>query len=276
MLFFIVLYIAFAIIIIKIIFASTKRKKIRYSAIVIAIIFPFWDTILNNPIYKILSDNIPEIERYQPYEKIKGFYVDFVPQGNIAYSMFSHNTFENNYSIYYHKLENRNKEKIAYKKFYYKATWLNNSSSPTCFPPQPSSVEDDYINLIKNNWCISVKEIEESEMTKYWKVDNKIVFHIPLLNMNIYIVDFFVSDRHTGKNFFRLRDVFVDQSWLSSLNIVSGTKYIRSGTKYTHARYTHYKEGKYFEFPDHNIIKILDSKELPDIRSNEEVEKSKF
>lgn len=256
-------YIALAISIVKIVYSKTESKKVRYSTIAVAIFLPFWDMLLHYPVYWILSNTVPEIERYQPYEKVEGFYEDYIPRGNIAFNMFLHNTFENNLSIYYDKRGDYNKEKKAYEKFYYKATWLNDSSSPTCFPPQPSTVEDDYINLIKNNWCISVKQIEESEMTRYWKVSRRKTFYFPLLYMNIYVVDFFVSDRLTGKKFFRLRDVYVDRSWLTAVNIVSGNKSTRSGTKYTYARSGN--SGKYFEFPDYNIIKILDSKELPKI-----------
>ena len=96
-------------------------------------------------------------------------------------------------------------------------------------------------------------------MTKYWGLGAQKVRHIPILYLNVYVVDFFVTDRHTGKNIFRLRDVFVDESWLTALNVVSGRKSARSGTEYTSG------SGYGFRFPDYKILKILDSKELPDL-----------
>jgi len=223
------------------------RKKIYI--VIIVIILPFWDMIINEPIYKLLRSTVPEIERYKPYKKVEGFYEDFIPSGNIAFNMFLHNTFEKKYSIYFDKQGE-----------YYKAFWLNNSKSPTCFPPQPSTVEEEYIEYINKNWCISVIQIDKSEMTKYWKLTKKEVFHFPILYLNIYVVDFFVSDRNTGDPFFRLRDVYVDKSWLTALNLKDGKKGIRSGTKYTYST-----KDRNFNFPDYKIIKLLDSKSLPKI-----------
>jgi hypothetical protein len=94
-------------------------------------------------------------------------------------------------------------------------------------------------------------------MTKYWELSTKIVAHIPILYFNVYIVDFFVSDRNSGEHFFRLRDIYVDRSWMTALNIVSGNKAIKSGTGYTYT-----SNGKHFTFPDYNIIKLLDSENL--------------
>lgn len=94
------IYIALAVLIVKVIYKKTDIKKIRYSAIALAIFLPFWDMLLHYPVYWILSNTVPEIERYQPYEKVEGFYEDYIPSGNIAFNMFLHNTFENNLSIY--------------------------------------------------------------------------------------------------------------------------------------------------------------------------------
>jgi hypothetical protein len=246
--------------IVRYVYTKTGNNKKRYLVIAIAILLPFWDMILHYPVYWILSSTVPEVERYKPYEKVEGFYEDYIPGGNVAYNMFLHKTFENKYSIYFEEDDKYNKKERRWDKKYYKAFWLNNSNSPTCFPLQPSTVEGKYIELINNNWCISVEEIDESQMTKYWELNTKEVFHLPIFYLNIYIVDFFVSDRHTGEPFLRYRDVFVDRSWLTAINFVSGRKSVKSGTKFTYG-----SSGGGFHFPDYNIIKILDSKELPNI-----------
>ena len=237
-----------------------KNKIIKYTVISLVFLLPFWDMIIHTPVYCILSSTVPEITRYQPYKKVEGFYEDFIPRGNIAYNMFFHDTFEKKYSLYFDKTGKYNKKKKSREKLYYKAFWLNDSTSPTCFKPQPSTVEAKYLEYIKNNWCISVEQIEKNEMTRYWKLTQKKVFHFPLAYMNIYVVDFYVSDRFTDERIIKFRDVFVDKSWMTAINGVSGKKRIRSGTKYTHA-----SGGNRFIFPDYNIIKILDSEELPQL-----------
>ena len=110
---------------------------------------------------------------------------------------------------------------------------------------------------MKNNWCIAVEQTQENKIVNYWKLEKNIVFHIPILYMNIYIVDFIVSDQLTNERMFKLRDVFVDKGWITGLNFISGEG-IRSGTNYTRAL-KHYNGKPIFEFPAEQIIKILDS-----------------
>jgi hypothetical protein len=259
----IVVYIVVSSSIVKYICRKTENQKIRLLAVAIEILFPFWDMIIHYPVYWLLANMVPTVERYKPYEKVDGFYEKFIPNGNIVFNMFLHDTFNKKYSLYYANNNNFNKKHHRWETKYYKAFWLNDSTSPACFPPKPSTVMDKYIELINKNWCVAVEEINESQMTKYWKLNEKIVFHVPIFYFNIYIVDFFVSDRHTDEPFFRLRDIFVDKSWMTAINVVSGRKTVRSGTGFTYV-----SDGDKFNFPDYNIIKILDSKELPILTSH--------
>lgn len=257
----IIIYVSLAVMIVRYVKKKTESKIKRYGTMALVILLPFWDMILHYPVYWLLSSTVPEIERYQPYKKIEGFYEDFIPQGNIAYNMFLHKAFENQYTLYFEKTGEYNKQKGEREKLYYKAYWLNNSDSPNCFSPKPSTVEEKYIEFLENNWCIAVESINENEMTNYWKLTKKKAFSFPIFYLNVQVVDFFVSDRTTGAHFFRLRDVYVDKSWMTAINVVTGNKTVRSGTKFTYAS----SGGKHFNFPDHKIIKLLDSKEIPEL-----------
>lgn len=256
----IIIFISISVALVKSIFKITESKVKRFAIIAFLAILPFWDMILHYPVYSYLSSHYIEIERYQPYKKVEGFYEDFIPNGDVAFNMLLHKTFENKYSIYFEKYAKNTGGKGKREKLPYKASWLNDSSSPTCFPPQSGTAKNRYIKYINNNWCISVEQIDKNEMTKYWKLSTKVVFHLPILYMNIYVVDFFISDRNTGEHFFRLRDIYVDKSWMTAINGVSAKKSIKSGTGYTYTG-----NGKHFTFPDYKIIKLLDSENLENL-----------
>lgn len=256
----IIIYIYISISLVKFVCRRTRCRTKRYTAITLIAILPFLDMILHYPVYWVLSSTVPEIERYQPYKKVEGFFVDFIPNDNVAFVMFLHETLKKKYSIYFEKtgdfiIKNGHREKL-----YFKAYWINDSNSTACIQPVPSTVKDEYIELIKNNWCIAVDQIEKHEVTRYWKLTTKKIFSLSILHFSISVVDFIVSDRHTDEKIFRLRDFYVDKSWMTVVNIVNGVRERRSGTPYTYTQ-----DGKHFEFPDYKIIKILDSEELPNI-----------
>lgn len=257
----IIIYAFLSVSIVRYVKKKTESRTKRFGTLIFVILLPFWDMIFHHPIYWLLSSTVPEIERYQPYKKVEGFYEDFIPQGNVVYNMFLHKTFENQYTLYFEKTGEYNKQKGVREKLYYKAYWLNNSESPKCFVPMPSSVEEKYIEFLDKNWCVAVENINQNEMTNYWQLTKKKVFSFPILYLNIQVVDFFVSDRNTGVHFFRLRDIYVDKSWMTAINVVTGKKGVRSGTEFTYAS----SGGRYFNFPDYKIIKLLDSKELPEL-----------
>jgi hypothetical protein len=228
-------------------------------ALVIMILIPMWDTILYYPIYWILSNTIPKIERFQSPQKIEGFYKGYMPDDMIIFNMYLYDTFDNNYSIYFDKNDKYDKTTKTRTKKYYKAHWLNDSKSSLCVPPLAGSMRAKYQKELENNWCVAVEEIKQDDMTQYWKLEQKIIAHIPILYMNIYIVDFYVSSRNNEERFFRLRDVFVDKSWLTAVNIVSGEKATSSGTDFT--RLFKGSTKNHFELNEDSIVKILTSKQ---------------
>lgn len=228
-------------------------------ALAIMILIPTWDAILYYPTYWILSNTIPKIERFQSPQKIEGFYKRYMPDDMIIFNMYLYDTFDNNYSIYFDKNDKYDKTTKTRTKKYYKAHWLNDSKSSLCVLSLAGSMREKYQKKLENNWCVAVEEIKQEDMTQYWKLEQKIVAHIPILYMNIYIVDFYVSSRNNEERFFRLRDVFVDKSWLTAVNISNGYKTTSSGTDFT--RLFKDSKGMYFEFNQDSIVKILTSKQ---------------
>lgn len=252
-------YILLAKFIVKKVYEETQSLKKKYIALAIVTLIPTWDTILYYPTYWILSSNIPEIERFQSPQKIEGFYQSYMPDDMIIFEMYLYDTFDNNYSIYFDKSDKYDKTTKTRTKKYYKAHWLNDSKSSLCVPPLARSMREKYQKELENNWCIAVEEIKQDDMTQYWKLEQKIVAYIPILYMNIYIVDFYVSSRNNEERFFRLRDVFVDKSWLTAVNIVSGEKATSSGTDFT--RLFKGSTKNHFELNENSIVKILTSKQ---------------
>lgn len=228
-------------------------------ALVIMILIPTWDAILYYPSYWILSSTIPKIERFQSPQKIEGFYQNHIPNDNIVFTMYQYETFDNNYSIYFDKNVKYDKATKAWTTKYYKAYWLNDSKSLLCAPSLPSTVQKKYQKDLENNWCVAVEEIRKEDTTQYWNLEQNVIVHIPILYMNIYVVDFYISSRYNEEKLFRLRDVFVDKSWLTAANISNGKKTASSGTDFTHL----FKDsrGIYFEFNQDSIVKILTSKQ---------------
>ena len=235
-------------------FYGLKKANI---ALAIMILIPTWDAILYYPSYWILSSTIPKIERFQSPQKIEGFYQSYMPDDMIVFKMYLYDTFDNNYSIYFDKNVKYDKTTKTRTKKYYKAYWLNDSKSLLCAPSLPSTVQKKYQKDLENNWCVAVEEIRKEDTTQYWKLEQKIIAHIPILYMNIYVVDFYIVNRQNEDNFFRLRDVFVDKSWITAVNIVSEGKTTSSGTSFT--RLFKDSKGMYFELNQESIIKILTS-----------------
>lgn len=242
-------YIVITVLFVKYVYRSTENRTVRYCGIA-AVLFPFWDIVIYPIALSILSAVFVEIDRLEPYEKVEGFYIKYVPEDRIVYSMFRYDTFDKKYSIYY---GGRNDN-------YRKASWIKDSKSPSCYPLNRSVVKEEYLEKINDGWCIQVKSIDKEEVTRYWKLTEEVVFHLPILHVDAYVVDFFISDRHTGKAIIRLRDVFVEQSWFTALNVVSGRKSVSSGTEYTFAT----SEPDFFMY-ENKIIDLLDAEKLPDL-----------
>ena len=202
-------YIFLAKFIVTKVYEKKKSLKKKYIALAIVILIPTWDAILGLPIYLYLCKYHAGVKIYQTVDNVEGFYV-----GEESKKYRSPEPYKGYRYVDY-------KEKESGK--YYRNSWLDNNTSERCIPVG-EYLYSGYAKAFEQGKCIAKEEITENEVSLLIDIEKK-VLHIPILYLDVYRVEFIITDRKTHKPYMQIVDYFVDESWTTGplFNTMSGS-----------------------------------------------------
>lgn len=237
-------YVFLARFIVKKVYEQTEKKLVKNVALAIFVLIPTWDVMLGYPIYTYLCIFESGAKIYKTVDNIDGFYMG---EDYSTYSNMPPLPYEGYNFIEYKKKKNQK------SKNYYRVSWVDANNTNECI--QIGNASSEYnLNLYKQGKCIVEKEIAESEVSELWSL-KKEVDHYMFFYLNIYRVHFVIENRKNHKKYFTVTDYFVDKSWMTALNIVSGNKH-----KQNCFEKNIYSTSSGFEISDKFILETLKTK----------------
>ena len=207
-------YIFLSKFIINKVYKTYGTKKARNIALAIMILIPTWDVILGFPIYTYLCLFEAGTKIHKTVDNVEGFYVGKQSKNYEPYEPYK------GYKYIDYKEEKSNK----YYRSYWVNYWENTNASKLCVQPDPKYPNRQYAKVFKTGKCIVKKEISEGEVSGLWKISKKEIknYHIFYLKISSIFVE--VIDPRTDEKYFIATDWIVDNSWMTGMNIVTGTK----------------------------------------------------
>lgn len=210
-------YIILSIAVISVVYKKTKNIKKMFIALAIMILIPTWDVIIGYPIYKFLCATQAGVKMYKTVDNVEGFYVGEKEQRHEPHEPYD----GYKYLDYKEIINNKPTGK------YYRSYWIDSNTSEECVPIGDDAWTNNgelYSKHFKQGKCIVKEEIAESEVSELWSL-KKEVDHYMFFYLNIYRVEFTIENRKNHEKYFTVTDYFVDKSWMTALNIVSGNKH---------------------------------------------------